>query len=103
MSRDAFQALEQCRNRIDAVDRKLIDLLNERTAIAQEIGRIKQDAGLPVYEPRREEEVFENITIHNQGPLTAEGARRIFERIIDEMRRVQKDGSPGDGKPSGRA
>lgn len=87
-----MEALARCRERIDELDRRLVDLLNARTAIAGEIGAIKQKAQMPVYEPKREEQVFANVTSHNRGPLTAEGVKRIFERIIDEMRRVQKDG-----------
>ena len=92
MAPDPLEALARCRDRIDELDRRLVDLLNERTAIAGEIGQIKQKAQMPIYEPKREEQVFTNVTSHNRGPLTAEGIKRIFERIIDEMRRVQKDG-----------
>ena len=57
----------------------------------QEIGRIKQAAELPVYEPRREDEVFQNIARHNRGPLPQDAVKRVFERIIDEMRKVQRE------------
>ena len=95
---DANAALARCRERIDHVDRRLVELLNERTSIAEEIGRIKKAAELPIYEPKREKQVFENITSHNRGPLTGDGIKRIFERIIDEMRRVQKDRMAPDPK-----
>jgi chorismate mutase-like protein len=91
MPLDALQTLARCRERIDRIDRRLVELLNERATIAEEIGRAKRGAALPIYEPKRETEVFQNITSHNGGPLTEDGLRRIFERIIDEMRRVQKD------------
>ena len=91
MSEDPVQALAGCRERIDAVDLRLLELLSERTAIVEEIGRIKKNAQLPVYEPRREDQVFANVTAHNRGPLPDDALRRIFERIIDEMRKVQKD------------
>jgi chorismate mutase len=86
----ALSLLEEFRSRIDAVDRSILLLLNERTRVVQDIGRVKQKAALPIYEPRREDQVFENVTRHNTGPLPAEAARRIFERIIDEMRSVQR-------------
>ncbi len=86
-----MQALSRCRDRIDQIDRRLVELLNERTAVVEEIGRAKKEAALPIYEPKRETQVFDNITSHNGGPLTNDGLKRIFERIIDEMRRVQKD------------
>jgi chorismate mutase len=92
MAADPQEALARCRQRIDELDRRLVDLLNARTAIVGEIGSIKQQTQMPIYEPKREEQVFANITSHNRGPLTTDGVKRIFERIIDEMRRVQKDG-----------
>ena len=97
MVADPQEALARCRERIDELDRRLVDLLNARTAIVGEIGSIKQQTQMPIYEPKREEQVFANITSHNRGPLTTDGVKRIFERIIDEMRRVQKDGA-GQGE-----
>ena len=76
---------------IDEIDRRLVALLNERTEIVEYIGRVKREARLPVYEPRREDQVFANITAANQGPISHEAVRRIFERIIDEMRGIQRD------------
>jgi chorismate mutase len=91
MASGPLNALAQCRDRIDELDRRLVDLLNERTSIVEEIGRVKREADLPIYEPKREVQVFENITRHNRGPLSADSLKGIFERIIDEMRRIQKD------------
>jgi chorismate mutase len=88
---EASDALARCRERIDEIDRRLVELLNERTSIVEEIGRVKKEANLAIYEPKRESQVFDNITSHNRGPLSEERLKRIFERIIDEMRRVQKD------------
>lgn len=90
MSCFRIEDLEDCRVRIDDLDVRLLDLLNERTAIVEEIGRIKQELRLAVYEPKREEQVFSNVARHNQGPLPHDAVKRIFERIIDEMRNVQK-------------
>lgn len=87
----SIQRLAECRRQIDAVDLKLLALLNERTRIVEEIGRIKQDLALPIYEPKREDQVFLNVTSNNEGPLSAEALKRIFERIIDEMRNIQRD------------
>jgi chorismate mutase-like protein len=82
--------LADCRRQIDAVDVKIVELLNQRTQIVHEIGRIKRQFELPVYEPKREDQVFENVTSNNPGPLTADALKRIFERIIDEMRTIQQ-------------
>lgn len=83
--------LAKCRARIDDVDLRLVALLNERTLTVQEIGRIKQSASLPVYEPKREDLVYQNVTGNNPGPLPNDAVRRVFERIMDEMRKVQRD------------
>lgn len=88
---DGFEKLADCRRRIDAVDLLILDLLNQRTAIVEEIGRIKQELTMPIYEPQREDQVFENVTTHNKGPLAPDAVHRVFERIIDEMRTVQRD------------
>ena len=87
---DGLKALAGFRDRIDDLDRRILDLLSERTRIVEEIGRVKRHLSLPIYEPRREDSVFENVTSHNQGPLSADSVKRVFERIIDEMRNVQR-------------
>ncbi len=90
MSRDPVRALSACRERIDAVDLRILELLNERTQIVEEIGRIKREAQMPIYEPQREDAVFQNVIGHKSGPLPADAVKRVFERIVDEMRKVQK-------------
>ena len=87
---DAHKLLAESREKIDAVDRQLVDLLNERTRAVEHIGRAKEAAGLPVYEPKREDDVYRNILRHNSGPMTEGCLRRIFERIMDEMRSLQR-------------
>ncbi len=82
--------LTRCRETIDRLDLEILDLLNQRTAVVEEIGRIKQELRLAVYEPRREDQVFANVMGHNGGPLPPDAVKRIFERIIDEMRTVQQ-------------
>src|SRR5215212_1154736 len=88
--KEAKAGLADCRSCIDVVDRRIVALLNERTRIVEQIGRIKREMAMPIYEPKREDEVFANAIAGNTGPLTPEAIRRIFERIIDEMRVVQK-------------
>jgi chorismate mutase-like protein len=87
----SMEKLAECRRKIDILDLELLALLNERTRIVEEIGRIKHDLSLPIYEPKREDQVFKNVTGGNRGPLSAEAVKRVFERIIDEMRNIQKD------------
>jgi chorismate mutase-like protein len=83
--------LTACREEIDALDRQLVALLNERTAIVEKIGQAKKEAEMAVYEPKREDAVYANIASSNHGPLTNDALQRIFERIIDEMRKIQRE------------
>jgi|SRR5437867_2449631 len=78
------------RNRIDRLDVELVRMLNERARCAIEIGKIKRTRNIPIYDPEREEEIIEMALSHNCGPLDAEGIRRLFERIIDESRRIER-------------
>ena len=87
---EAKRALAESRKAIDALDLRLLELLNERTRVVEEIGRAKEALDLPIYEPKREDDVFRNVTDHNRGPLTADAVKGIFERIIDEMRTLQR-------------
>ena len=87
----SMERLAECRDLIDEVDLKILALLNERTRIVEEIGRIKQTMAMPIYEPKREDQVFHNVTSNNTGPLSPDAVKRVFERIIDEMRTVQRD------------
>ena len=79
------------RKKIDEIDRKLVELLNQRAQAAAEIGRLKRNTNLPIYEPERERIVFQNVQEVNQGPLPARDLAQIYERIMDVMRKLQKD------------
>jgi len=82
--------IEDWRRRIDAIDDQLMKLLNSRSACAVEIGRIKRELGLPVYQPDREAWILERVERNNPGPLDRGAVRRVFERIIDEGRRLER-------------
>jgi chorismate mutase-like protein len=79
------------RRKIDELDRQLVRLINERARCADEIGKLKRNSSLPIYEPDRERIIFNNIQRENQGPLTEVQLRQIYERLVDVMRQVQKD------------
>jgi chorismate mutase len=87
------------RKKIDDLDRKLVALLNERATAAIEIGRLKRNTDLPIYEPEREREVVANAERVNQGPLAARDLAGIFERIMDVMRSIQKHEIVPDSAP----
>jgi chorismate mutase len=80
------------RKKIDEIDQRLVELLSERARAAVEIGRLKRDTSLPIYEPERERVVFANVQEINKGPLPGRDVVRIFERIMDVMRNIQKEG-----------
>lgn len=84
------KTMDDWRRRIDEIDLKLVELFNERTMCAIEIGHIKKRLGLEIYSPNREAQVISNVTGANHGPLDAEAIRRLFERIIDEARRIER-------------
>lgn len=83
--------IEDWRKKIDEVDRQLVSLLSERAKAAIAIGKLKRDTSLPIYEPDRERIVFDNVQDANQGPLPGRDLVRIYERIIDVMRNIQKE------------
>ncbi len=90
-------SLSDWRHRIDEIDKKLVELLNERSRCALEIGKLKQAAKIPLYQPERENEVLANAERTNHGPLTDAAIRRLFERIIDEARAAERDAMHSDG------
>jgi len=95
---DLAMNLAEWRRRIDEIDRKLVELLNERSRCALEIGKLKQAANIPLYQPERENEVLANAENNNSGPLTDAAIRRLFERIIDEARAAERDAMDSDGR-----
>jgi chorismate mutase len=90
INEQAKQEMGEWRQRIDDIDLQLVKLFNERTQCAIEIGHIKKRVGLEIYSPSREAQVIANVTNANTGPLDAEAIRRLFERVIDEARRIER-------------
>lgn len=85
------QQLNKLRVKIDSIDTEIVKLLNKRAQFANKIGEIKRAHGLPVYVPEREEQVISNVCKNNPGPLSREAISRIYERIIDESRRLERE------------
>ena len=79
------------RKKIDAIDKEIVRLINERARCAQEIGKLKRNTDMPIYEPDRERIIFENVFRENKGPLPDLEVRHIYERLIDVMRKLQKE------------
>jgi chorismate mutase-like protein len=86
-----MSSLDDLRRDIDRVDEVLVRLLNERARCVCEIGRIKKETGIAIYQPDREKDVLNHVRdIGAQGPLGADAIARLFERIIDEARRLER-------------
>jgi chorismate mutase len=78
------------RRKLDQLDRRLVRMLNQRARAAQEIGRLKARTAMPIYEPKREQAVFENVRRANRGPFPDHELKRVFAEIIGVMRRLQR-------------
>jgi len=83
------------RKRIDEIDQQLVRLLNERSQCAVEIGHIKRKLNVPAWQPQREAEILRNVVKSNHGPLDDAAIRRLFERIIDEARSLERHALEG--------
>jgi chorismate mutase len=82
--------LDELRREIDAIDEQLVKLLSDRAACALRIGHEKKLAGMDVYQPTREADVLAHVQRINRGPLDDAAMKRLFERIIDEARRLER-------------
>jgi chorismate mutase len=89
--KDAENLLNELREEIDQLDKSIVQLLNKRTLFAVYIGRVKGELGMPSYSPEREKEISEKINSYLEEPLTKSALQRIYERIIDESRAIQKE------------
>jgi len=87
--------LADWRKRIDEIDQQLVKLLNERAQCAVEIGHMKKALDLPAWQPQREAEILRNVVKANGGPLDDAAIRRLFERIIDEARSLERHSMDG--------
>ena len=89
--------LEGWRKRIDEIDQQILKLLNERSRCAVEIGHIKKALKLPAWHPEREMQILRNVVKANAGPLDDAAIRRLFERIIDEARSLERHAMDSSG------
>ena len=93
----ALARIGELRDAIDEIDTELVMLLNRRAAQALEIGRIKKVLQMEIYQPSREEAVLRHVRGLNPGPLDADAVARLFERIIDEARRLERESANTHG------
>ena len=99
-ARAVERAMQRLRENIDQVDSVLVKLLNQRARWALEIGEVKKEAAIPVYQPDREKQVLQRVQSQNRGPLGQAAMQRLFERIIDESRRLERIGGEGEAEPT---
>jgi chorismate mutase len=97
-----MKKLDDWRTRIDRLDGELVEKLNERARCVIEIGKHKAQRGLKVYDPAREEQILARVVSLSRGPLDREAVRRLFERILDESRRVERLACEPDARPARR-
>lgn len=88
--------IDEIREEIDRLDSELLKIFNERASLALRIGEIKKGLDLPVYDPAREKRIFARMTADNPGPLDDQAIVRLFERVIDESRRLERIMTRGD-------
>lgn len=82
--------IDEARRRIDALDRQLLEIFNERASLALKIGEVKKEKGIAVYDPGREKRIFDAMKAANRGPLDDSAIIRLFERVIDESRSLER-------------
>ena len=82
--------IDDLRQRIDWIDEQLVRLLNARAECALQVGHVKKTCGMEIYQPTREKEVLDHVQQLNTGPLDDGAIKRLFERVIDEARRLER-------------
>ena len=88
--------IDSIRVKINQLDNELLRIFNERAALALEIGQIKKKLNRPIYDPKREKLIFDRIKQANPGPLENDAVVRLFERVIDESRSLERIRSKGE-------
>ena len=82
--------ITEWRKQIDDLDEQIVHLISQRAAAAKAIGDLKRKDTLPVYEPQREQAVFDHVKAVNPGPLAEGEMLHVYERIMDVMRTLQR-------------
>ena len=82
--------ISEWRKKIDEIDEQIVDLISQRAQAARAIGELKRNSDIPVYEPKREQQVFDHVRAANKGPLDNAEMLHVYERIIDVMRTLQR-------------
>jgi len=98
-SGDVAERLAKFRDEIDRLDEQIVRLLNDRAACALQVGSLKNQADLETYQPKREVAVLQHVRDTNRGPLADNAITRLFERIIDENRQLERQAEEKSNSP----
>ena len=101
MNADDLRSLDECRERIDEIDRELVSLLNERARVSLQVGRLKAGEGTSVYRPEREAQVLRNVEAASEGPLGGDALRNIWAEVLSSSRALQRPVRVGFLAPAG--
>lgn len=82
--------IDDIRQEIDRLDDELLQIFNRRAGLALKIGELKKELNLPIYDPSREKRIFDKMKANNPGPLDDAAIVRLFERVIDESRSLER-------------
>jgi chorismate mutase len=91
MKEEFKEKLNKYREEINQVDKKIVDFLNKRAVVVMKIKKLKEDQNFPLYDAKREEELFDNIVKYNKGPLYNDNIIQIFESILRNVQILEKD------------
>ncbi len=90
MKEEVEEKIEKLRKQIDEIDQKIIYYLNERAKVVLAIKELKSKAKIPIFDPRREKEIFKKLVSCNQGPLYDNDVKEIYEKILHCMKSLEK-------------
>jgi len=91
MKNDFKEKLNKYRKEINEIDKNIVDFLNKRAVVVMKVKRLKEDRNVPLYDARREEELINNISKYNKGPLYNDNIVQIFESILRNVQVLEKD------------
>ena len=90
------ERLATYRQEIDSLDQRIVELIQQRARVVEEVGNVKREAHLPVTVPAREQQVIERVLeLAAEGPLPAEAVGRIYQKLVEEMRDWEAKLDPG--------
>lgn len=87
-AQEAFEEITQYREKIDQVDKQLVALLNERSGYSLAIRKLKPACGMNLFDPKREDEIYDRVASYNEGPMQDENLKEIYQTLLKVMKEV---------------